>query len=146
MVFRFAENNDLSRIHEFLEEVSVPHYDIDKHISNFFLAEEDTELIGICGIEIMNNTALLRSLAVKAAARNNGIGKLLLNKVKNYAKLNNIKKLFLLTTTASKFFKNTGFTGINREQVPPEIKNTKEFRNMCPSSAICMAQKIDKEV
>ncbi|MDO8281827.1 MAG: arsenic resistance N-acetyltransferase ArsN2 [Thermodesulfovibrionia bacterium] len=146
MIFRFAEHKDLPRVSELLAAVDLPYQDIDGHISNFLLAEEGGELIGVGGIEIVSNTALLRSLAVKEAARNNGIGKTFVDKIRSFAQLNNVEKLFLLTTTASGFFKKTGFEEIDRTRVPSEIKNTEEFKSICPSSAICMMQDIGGRV
>jgi len=146
MIFRFAEHEDLPRVSKLLAAVDLPYQDIEGHISNFLLVEKDGELTGVIGIEILGNAALLRSLAVKETERNNGIGKTLVDKIMSYAQLNNVGKMFLLTTTASEFFQKIGFVGIDRAQVPLEMKSTEEFKNICPLSAVCMRQEIGKKV
>lgn len=146
MKFRFAENDDLPKIRNLLMAVNLPYQDIDRHITNFLLIEKDAELSGVLGLEILGNVALLRSLAVKKTERNNGIGKTLIDKIKSYAQLNNVEKLYLLTTAASDYFQKIGFVRIDREQAPSEIKNTDEFKYICPLSAVCMMQEIVNDV
>ncbi len=51
-----------------------------------------------------------------------------------------IKKLFLLTNTASDFFKKIGFNQINRSEADPLIQPKEEFSYLCPYSAIVMVK------
>lgn len=66
------------------------------------------------------------------------IGKSLISQLTNYALQKGIVQLYLLTTTASKYFTREGFNVIDRNLVPDLIKKTSEFKDLCPSSAICM--------
>ncbi len=146
MLFRFAEQKDLANVSELLAAVDLPFQDIGEHLSNFLLVEKEGELVGVVGLELAGSSALLRSLAVKETEQSRGIGKTLVDKIKAYGQLNNVEKLFLLTTTASDFFRQAGFTAIEREAVPQEIKSTEEFRTICPLSATCMVLEIGKEL
>ena len=46
--------------------------------------------------------------------------------------------VFLLTTTAERFFPKFGFQPITRDDVPPSVQASVEFRSACPASAIVM--------
>ena len=50
-----------------------------------------------------------------------------------------IKALYLLTTTAERYFPSFGFVTPSRERVPDEVKQSVEFREACPASATVMA-------
>jgi amino-acid N-acetyltransferase len=50
--------------------------------------------------------------------------------------------VFLLTTTAERFFPQFGFEQIDREQVPPSVRASVEFRSACPASAIVMRKQL----
>jgi amino-acid N-acetyltransferase len=50
-----------------------------------------------------------------------------------------MKALYLLTTTAERYFPSFGFVKTTRESVPDEIKTSVEFREACPASATVMA-------
>jgi len=63
---------------------------------------------------------------------------LLINKVFTYTSENNIKEIYLLTTTADKYFEKIGFELINREQVPIKIKESQQFIETCPSTALVL--------
>jgi amino-acid N-acetyltransferase len=50
--------------------------------------------------------------------------------------------VFLLTTTAEKFFPRFGFEQIAREDVPPSVQASVEFTSACPTSAIVMRKRL----
>jgi len=142
ILYRFAEDTDIPMVRRFLSTVNLPYEDIDKHISHCLLAIKKDHLAGMVGIEIAGNTALLRSLAVDEIDRNKHIGSTLFDKIRSYAQLNDVKELYLLTATAAEFFERKEFKRINRDEVPEEIKRTEEFKNICPSTAVCMKREI----
>jgi amino-acid N-acetyltransferase len=144
--YRFAKKSDIPKISELLSANSLPFGDIDNHITNFLVVEEQDQLIGVVGLETIGNTALLRSLAVVRAERSKGIGLALIDRIKSYSLLNKIGELYLLTTTAEEYFEKRGFKKIDRDAIPEGIRNTKEFRSICPSTAVCMMQEIRKHV
>jgi len=116
----------------------LPYEDIkNKSLEHFFGYYKDEILEGIVGLEIYNNIALLRSLAVNNQ-KSTGIGSKLLEYVNNYSKKNNIDTLYLLTTTANKYFLKKGFEIEDKNKAPSIIQNTEEFRSICPSNSIFM--------
>ena len=47
-------------------------------------------------------------------------------------------EVWLLTTTAQRFFERSGYERVSREDVPDEVRMCKEFTILCPSTAVCM--------
>ena len=58
------------------------------------------------------------------------------------ATTNGANAVFLLTTTAERFFPQFGFEQIDREQVPPSVRASVEFQSACPASAIVMRKQL----
>jgi amino-acid N-acetyltransferase len=140
---RAATLSDLQEIVHLLEEVKLPSEDISNHLNNF-LVWFDNSLRGCIGLEVYDEVALLRSAAVSPDSQGMGIGKKLTRAIIAYARLRGVKYLYLLTTTAEKFFQKEGFVVMNRDDVPESIKSTTEFSHLCPDSAICMCFNLTK--
>jgi amino-acid N-acetyltransferase len=84
------------------------------------------------------DNALLRSVAVRAEWRSHGLGRALVTRVISDAVARGIHALYLLTTTADRYFPSFGFRQIARDQVPNDVRATAEFRSACPASATVM--------
>ena len=78
------------------------------------------------------------------ASRSRRIGFALVSAVVSRASTQGVRELYLLTTGAASYFANLGFVLINREQAPPEIRNTAQFSALCPKSAVCMRRTIGR--
>ncbi len=104
--------------------------------------ECDECIVGLVGIERFNTSALLRSLVTDPKVRGKGYAKELVTFSENWSKQQGISKLFLLTTTADKFFSRLGYTSITRELAPPEIARSEQFSNLCPGSAVFMMKEL----
>lgn len=133
-----AEIKDLCLIEGLLKQNNLPVEDINTTGKDFFLAYDNSIFVGIAGLEMFGSIALLRSMVVKEEYKNKGYGKLICSLLVKYAKMQNIKGLYLLTTTAKDFFEKIGFEVIERNSVPDAIKNTAEFLGLCPASAVCL--------
>lgn len=48
--------------------------------------------------------------------------------------------MYLLTTTAERYFPSLGFRVTPRDAVPDEIRATGEFKGACPASATVMCR------
>lgn len=66
----------------------------------------------------------------------------MLDHAENYSKSRNVRRLFLLTTTADQFFARHGYSQIAREEVPNSIRSTREFAEICPASSILMVKSL----
>ncbi len=90
---------------ELLTEAQLPTEDITpEHLEHFFGAQSEQGLEGVVGLELYGSVALLRSLAVRTAARGLGVGAELVSKAEHYALEKGARSLFLLTMTAKAYF------------------------------------------
>jgi amino-acid N-acetyltransferase len=103
------------------------------------VAEADGDLVGVAGLEVCCDDALLRSVAVKPEWRSKGVGRALVTRAISDAEARGIRALYLLTTTAEHYFPSFGFKKITREDVPEPVRATDEFTTACPASATVMS-------
>lgn len=129
---------DLGSIKELLKSYHLPVEDIDTSEISFSLIKEGTEVLACAGVERFNEFGLLRSVAVKAELKGKGIGSELINAVLVQSKSQGIKTMYLLTETAESFFRKKGFTKKDRSEAPENIKQSIEFAELCPASAVLM--------
>jgi amino-acid N-acetyltransferase len=54
-----------------------------------------------------------------------------------------IHALYLLTTSADRYFPSFGFRTIARDDVPADVRETAEFREACPASATVMCRECE---
>jgi amino-acid N-acetyltransferase len=122
-----------------LEASALPTVGVAESLDGFIVAEGSNDVVGVVGIEACSNRyALLRSAAVAADWRGRGVGGRLVARAIAEAKADGIEALYLLTTTAERYFPIFGFSETARDTVPDAIKKTEEFRSACPASATVM--------
>ena len=128
---------------QLLAEAQLPIDDITpEHLKHFVGAWSERGLEGVIGLEFYGSVALLRSLAVRTTSRCSGLGAQLVSWAEDYAMKNGVRSLFLLTTTAKRYFDKHGYTVIARESVPDAIRATAEFSSICPTTAVLMVKHI----
>lgn len=139
---RIATAEDLPAIMSLLKASELPCEDVSPGRQDFIVAVSGNSIVGVVGLERAGPYGLLRSLAVGPGHRDKGLGKALLDEMLSHAWLKGIGEIYILTTTASGFFKRRGFEAAVRSDAPNVIQNTTEFRTVCPASAVCMRKKI----
>ena len=140
---RPAQQTDLAAIERLLTASSLPLDGVAAALPTFFVAESEGELVGVAGLEVCcDNNALLRSVAVAPGWRSRGLGRQLITRVIAEAEARDIHALYLLTTSADRYFPNFGFHRITREEVPADVRETEEFRGACPASATVMRRPV----
>ena len=112
------------------------------HLAHFFGLGSADKLEGVVGLEMCGPAALLRSLAVSAFRRGQGWGSALLMHAEEYAKAHRIESVYLLTQTAAPFFLRHGYLHADRDHAPDLIRQTKEFSELCPVSAIFLVKQV----
>jgi amino-acid N-acetyltransferase len=122
---------------ELLRKNNLPTEDLTDN-TMIFIIEENQKVIGTIGLEAGIKDGLLRSLSVSEEHRGKGYGEQLVGHLEKYARDRGIEDLYLLTTTAEKFFDRRGYVVIRREEVSPFIRSSAEFNSSCPSSAVVM--------
>lgn len=130
---------DLEQIVFLLKENDLPVDDIHSNSCiQFVVAKFDDFIIGSVALERFNSIGLLRSLWVKEEFRKDGVGLSLINRVFDFARNEKLSEIYLLTTSANKYFAKFGFNELNRKNAPIQIQETSQFRDLCPASAILM--------
>ena len=141
---RAAAPADLPAVRTLLAESDLPDAGLDAifadHAGDFVLAEAGGALVGVAGLEVRGDDALLRSVAVHPEWRAHGVGRELVKRLVCMAEARGLRALYLLTMTAEHYFPRFGFEVIARGAVPAAIADTLEFRSACPASAVAMAR------
>ncbi len=132
-----------STVKQLLLEAELPTLDITpEKLKTFFACEVNGEVEGVVGLELDGPVGLLRSLVVSPRSRSKGLGSALVAYAEGVARAKGVVWLYLLTTTAERFFKRLGYEGIPREMAPPEIQRTSEFSTLCPVSSVLMVKQL----
>jgi amino-acid N-acetyltransferase len=108
-------------------------------LTEFYLAVENKIIAGVAGFEYYREDALLRSVAVPTSLQKKQIGTQLVDWMLSMAKQKGIKRIVLLTETASIFFAKKGFMAVDRSSINNDLmKKSSQFGSCCCSLAICM--------
>jgi amino-acid N-acetyltransferase len=137
---RPAEPTDLAAIERLLTVSGLPLDGVRDALDGFVVAQSSDDLVGVAGLEVCCDNALLRSVAVLPDWRSHGLGRALVMRVISDAEARGIRALYLLTTTAEHYFPTFGFERIARDDVPEDIQETAEFQSACPASATVMCR------
>jgi len=139
---RTALESDLPAVLGLLHRAQLPTAGVIDVPSHFVMAESDGKLVGVVGLEVYGESALLRSAAVEESWRGSGVGRVLVERALDVARERGIEDVFLLTTTAEHYFPRLGFSCVSRDSVTPGIKSSVEFQEACPASATVMRKSL----
>ena len=136
---RQAVARDWARIKSLLLEHGLPVSDLgaDK-LGGFLVAQAGSDVVGLVGLQIYGNIALLRSLVVAKKSRSLGLGCKLIDAAESAAQIAGVSEIWLLTIDAENFFKRYGFVIVDRKLAPTSIEETEEFSGLCPGTAFLM--------
>ena len=137
---RSAAPADITAVETLLAASGLPLDGVREAFTTFVVAEQGTDLVGVAGLEVCCDNALLRSVAVRPEWRSHGVGRALVTRVISDAESRGIRALYLLTTTADRYFPTFGFRPIARDAVPADVRETSEFAEACPASATVMCR------
>ncbi len=115
------------------------------HFEHFLGGGSPEHPLGVVGLELYGETALLRSLVVADSARGTGCGKALVAAAESHAQAHGVRDVYLITTTAEPFFATLGYQRADRAVVPESIRQTAQFAGLCPASAAVMAKSVSME-
>lgn len=153
---RAARAGDWLAIESLLADAELPLAGAREHLGEFIVAEGAAEtLLGCAALERYpvapadqpegaanadaEASGLLRSLAVAPAARGLGLGASLVALLLAAARAERLADVTLLTTTAADYFPRFGFRQVTREAAPLAVRESVEFREACPDSAVVMS-------
>lgn len=138
-----ARREDEAAVRALLRSCGLPDEDVGLHLAAFLVACHESTLVATIGLEILpGHLGLLRSLAVAPSWRGLGLGTSLCGALIAEARKRGVRDLWLLTTSAERYFTGLGFASVARTECPRDVQNTIEFSRLCPATAICMRRHI----
>jgi amino-acid N-acetyltransferase len=113
-----------------------------EHLTTTLVARRANAVVGSSALELYDDGALLRSVAVDPREQGHGLGRRLTDAAIDLARTAGAPNIYLLTTTAEQFFPKFGFERIARADVPAGVQTSIEFTSACPSSATVMRKSL----
>ena len=136
---RSADARDLPGVEALLTESALPLAGVREALPGFVVAEDAAgAIVGVAGLEVYQQHALLRSVAVAPEWRSRRLGRALVERMIAEANARGLQSIHLLTTTADRYFPSFGFERITRDDVPACLRVAEEFASACPASATVM--------
>lgn len=140
---RLGQSADFAAVTALLKGAGLPTDDVTSAPElHLWVLEAEGDVVGVVGIERFGASALLRSLAIAPSFQRSGLGHQLVAQLEQDVQNKGVEQLILLTETAESFFRSIGYEVIDRRYVPEEVKQSAEFRSLCPASAVCMTKSI----
>ena len=146
LVIEAAHEADIPASFALLQQNTLPTDGLRDHLSTVLVAREDGKVIGSAALECYGSVALLRSVAVVSAKREQGIGERLTRAALKLAHTQGITEVYVLTETAQHYFPRFGFHAISRQAVAPAIHQSVEWTSACPETAQAMLVTLAKTV
>ena len=137
-----ARPEDLDAVDHILSHYGLPLDGLRDHLATTLVARENGNVIGSAALEVHEGGALLRSVAVASGRAHQGLGRALTEEALQLAAALHLPAVFLLTTTAERYFPRFGFVRVERTDVPPSVQQSVEFTSACPTSATVMRKRL----
>ncbi|TDY65146.1 ubiquinone/menaquinone biosynthesis C-methylase UbiE [Aminivibrio pyruvatiphilus] len=131
---RRATSGDVPAIAALLEENGLTPLGVAETPENFLVLEY-SGIAAVAGMEILGDTGLLRSLAVRRKDRKKGFGERMTDAVIDRAREKGVRTVYLLTETAERFFGRAGFTAARREDIPAPLMQSSALDRVCPQGS-----------
>lgn len=129
---------DLDAIRELLTASDLPTAGVDQHWKTFLVARDGDRIVACGGAEAYQFAALIRSVVVTPEHRKHGLGRRIVRQLLDRLASRGLREFYLLTTTAEEYFRKRGFKTIDRDEVHPQLLDSREFQDACPDTAVCM--------
>ena len=140
-----ARSADLPRMLDLLEAASLPTGGVDACLPWAVVARLDGRVVGVAALEPHGRSALLRSVAVDPHLRGSRLGTRLVGQAVGGAREIGAAELYLLTETAEPFFARLGWARVAWEQIPDAVRQSVEFTDLCPVTAVAMWLSLEDE-
>ncbi|HPH67186.1 MAG TPA: UDP-N-acetylmuramate--L-alanine ligase [Kofleriaceae bacterium] len=111
----------------------------DAQFPVFFVLRDETGVIGCVALEVFGDDAVLRALAVASSRRGGGYGWMLADLAVSQARYRGVRRIYLLTETASDFFAaKFGFRAVDRSTISAKVAGSQPFKADGSTSAVAM--------
>jgi arsenate reductase len=142
-----ASSADLPAAMSLLDACGLPTEGFADHLATALVARDGTSVVASAALELYDDAALLRSVAVARPYRGRGLGERIVRAALDMAARRGVVSVYLLTTTATQFFsRRLGFRPIARADVPDAVRVSAEFTRLCPDGAAAMTCRLASTV
>jgi UDP-N-acetylmuramate: L-alanyl-gamma-D-glutamyl-meso-diaminopimelate ligase len=139
---RPAQRADMSAIRRVLAVTGLEEPARDEQQGSFFVLRNEDGGVGCVALEVLADDAILRALAVDPKFRGAGYGWVLADMAVNLARWRGVRRIYLLTETASDFFAaKFGFRVVDRSTLSRQVAASETFTR--PSGAEQVSMRLD---
>lgn len=137
---RPAKRSEAVEIAELLQRSKLVREEIsDKSCSSFFTLRNERGLAGCVALEVLGDDGILRALAIDTESRGVGYGWMLADMAVSHARYRGVKRIYLLTATASDFFATKlGFRIIDPSTVSSQVSASAAFAQSSETGVVAM--------
>jgi len=148
MQLRPATADDFTAIVQLLQETGIGTEDLNPaHTAAFLLLSEGAEILACGAVERFNGRCgVVRSVAVRAPQRGQGLATRLMRSLETHARLRGQERLYLLTESAAGFFARLGYVRCEWSEVPEAVRESGPFSRQACAQATCMEKRLSEEV
>ena len=124
-----ARRTDMLEVRNLLERVGMPHEPArDDQFPSFYVLTNEQGMVGCVALEVLGDDAILRALATDPEARGSGYGWMLADMAVSQARWRGVRRIYLLTETASDFFAaKFGFRVVDRSTLSKQVAASETF-------------------
>lgn len=129
IVVRRAEAKDLLSIQYLIAKAGLRENGIEQNLKGFLVVlNEENQLIGTVGIEQYERDGLLRSLVLDSNIWNAQLTLEFLHLVLQYAKEQELDKIYLCSKGTNTLFQQLGFREVKEKEVPEAIQASAHYQ------------------
>lgn len=110
--------------------------------ARIYAFDEPTGPAAFGGLGGVGPDQFIRSVVVPDGNRGQGHGRHIVEALSDQARADGAERVWLLTTTAEPFFASLGWTAVDRGQAPDAVRSSRQFSELCPSSAVLMCRRL----
>lgn len=125
-----------------LAAAGLPVDDLTDPGRSFYRFSRGGQTVGLGGLELYGEAALLRSIVVLPDQQGFGFGHAITLALLDQAHKKGAAAAYVLTETAAPFFQSLGFLPIARDDAPAAILTTRQAASLCPASAVLMVRSL----
>lgn len=123
-----ATQADQREVHALLDACGLSTHDIFSCDALYWAARSETVLVGFCGLEWVENAALLRSVSVHDAYRGRGLARRLIEAVIAEAEARAIHRIYLFSKDIGAFFETLGWREVPVEEASKIMQDAPQVR------------------
>ncbi|MDX2089930.1 MAG: UDP-N-acetylmuramate--L-alanine ligase [Kofleriaceae bacterium] len=128
---RPARHDDLAAVRTLLASVGLAEAVREEQITSFFTLRNEKGLVGSVALEVYGDDSILHSLAVDPEFRGAGYGWMLADMAVSQARWRGVRRIYLLTETASDFFAaKFGFRIVDRSTLSKSVAQSETFQHI----------------